>query len=64
MQMRCEKCKKELGNKDIVELWTHDKVEWSSDKEMLETSYGGERFYYHKKCFEELKKAKEDGKKN
>lgn len=53
--MKCNKCKKELGNKDIVEVCYHSKVEWDSKKEMIETAYRGKTYIFHKKCLKRIK---------
>ncbi len=54
--MKCKRCKKELGNKFIVEVCYYERIEWSEKKDMIEGSERGSVFLYHKKCFEKVLK--------
>jgi hypothetical protein len=54
MENKCMFCKKELGNKNIIEIDYHKKVIWSDDKEIIVESSGGGRYYAHNICFRNL----------
>lgn len=52
---KCKFCKKELGNKNVVEVCIYGKVEWSKDKELIETGFDGDAFYICKECYRKFK---------
>lgn len=52
--MKCKYCKKELENKNIVEITINKGVIWSDDKEIIVEGKGGERYYCHLNCLNKL----------
>ncbi len=48
--VNCKKCKKEIENKDVVEMFFYDKVVWGVGEELIKEGFGITISYFHKDC--------------